>query len=155
METYKELFEFCGSLRETAEARTGYCYLTLPEKIRDINAIAEEDRRAAQAIKDCERLIEQLTDYRRALAVRYGQLETMTYTDNLSLTRYPDYGGGVRYVIEIARTYEDGTRQKILKETRCGKERREALRRYEELRRARPGIEAVKDIEKRDWEKRE
>jgi len=49
--------------------------------------------------------------------------------------------------------YEDGTEIQELNEHYTGKQRREALARFEELRKQRPGIELVKDIEKRSWEK--
>ena len=34
-----------------------------------------------------------------------------------------------------------------------GKERHAAIKRFEEIKKARPGIEAVKDIERKSWER--
>lgn len=50
------------------------------------------------------------------------------------------------YFVRIVRTYEDGTTETQLSETYPGKQRREALARYDELRKQRPGIETLKDI---------
>ena len=45
------------------------------------------------------------------------------------------------------------TEVKELNEHYTGKQRREALARFEELRKQRPGIELVKDIQRRSWER--
>ena len=50
-------------------------------------------------------------------------------------------------------TLEDGTEIKELREKYSGKDRRKAFARFEEIQKQRPGIEAIKDIEKRSWEK--
>ena len=47
----------------------------------------------------------------------------------------------------------DGTEIKELREKYSGKDRRKAFARFEEIQKQRPGIEAIKDIEKRSWEK--
>lgn len=57
----------------------------------------------------------------------------------LAMKYHPDCGGS--------------TEIQELNEHYTGKQRREALARFEELRKQRPGIELVKDIEKRSWEK--
>ena len=62
-------------------------------------------------------------------------------------------GSGVLYYVRIVRAYQDGTEVQELAETYQGKQRREALARFEELKKQRPGIEIMKDIEKRSWER--
>ena len=94
-----------------------------------------------------------LKDYRQALAARYGELETMPYTRLLKLERCPHWKGNIEYTVTITKTFPDKTEIKELREVYPGKERRKAIARYEQLKKERPGIEAVMDIEKRQWEK--
>lgn len=58
---------------------------------------------------------------------------------------------GVTYDLTLSRIYEDGTQE--LQEHHPGRQRRSAISRFESLRRSRPGIEAVKDVERRSREK--
>ena len=72
----------------------------------------------------------------------------------MELERKPSYSGsGVLYYVRIVRAYQDGTEVQELAETYQGKQRREALARFDELKKQRPGIEIVKDIERRSWER--
>lgn len=59
----------------------------------------------------------------------------------------------MKYFVRIVKTLEDGTEIEDLREKYNGKDRRKAFERFEELKKQRPGIEAIKDIEKRHWEK--
>ena len=77
----------------------------------------------------------------------------MGYKLLLTLKRYKRYQGGVEYYITLTKTLDDGTQVKELSETYTGKERRQAIARFEALKKQRPGIEAVKDIEKKSWER--
>lgn len=127
-------------------------YFRPPEELT-ADRIPGMDRSAADLAKRAEALLENLAEYRNALAARYASLSVMPYRERLELERRPTYNGPVYYDIRIVREYEDGTKVKELSETYPGKQRREALSRFEELRRARPGIEAVQDISRRAWEK--
>ena len=99
-------------------------------------------------------LIDQLTEYRAALAERYAALATAAYRDRLELTRDPGYRGKpVIYFVRIVRTYEDGTTERVLDEKYFGTERRKAFARFAELKHQRPGIETMQDTEKRSWER--
>ena len=81
-------------------------------------------------------------------------LQTAPYKLRLELKREAGWRGkGVDYYVNIYRTYEDGTEVMELNEHYTGKQRREALARFEELKKQRPGIEIMKDIEKRSWER--
>ena len=150
---YEKLFYRYGSPSNEADIRiTGY--LTKPDKLDTAERIMWQDKNAADIIGCCESMIEALKEYRQALAARYAQLETMTYKERLELERHPRIcGGGISYYVRIVRTYEDGTEVKQLHETYSGKERRKALDRFEELKKQRPGIEAIKDIERKSWKK--
>lgn len=128
-------------------------YLLLPEQLTE-DKIRYYDDSAAQTIAECEAVIEALKEYRQALAARYAQLTTAPYKLRLEIERDPHWRNqGVDYYVRIVKTYEDGTEIKELNEHYTGKQRREALARFEELRKQRPGIETVKDIARRSWEK--
>ena len=132
------------------------CYLVNPLKKTDPKQLLYWDGYAAQDIAKAEELIQTLKEYRQAIAERYSQLATMPYKIRLELVRQASwygYGKGVTYHIAIKKIYQDGTEQDELRENFTGKERHKALARFEELKKQRPGIEAIKDIEKSQWER--
>lgn len=151
--SYREnLFRWYGS--PSTEGRVEIRdYLLLPEKLTE-KEIQRYDESAASTIAECEAVIQDLKEYRRDLAARYAQLTTAPYKLRLEIERDPHWRNqGVDYYVRIIKAYEDGTEIQELNEHYTGKQRREALARFEELRKQRPGIELVKDIEKRSWEK--
>ena len=150
--SYESLFTRYGSPSNEAEIRiTGY--LLHPSKLT-ADRIPWNDEQAARLISGCESLIASLKEYRQALAERYAMLQTAPYKLRLELKREAGWRGkGVDYYVNIYRTYEDGTEVMELNEHYTGKQRREALARFEELKKQRPGIEIVKDIERRSWER--
>lgn len=108
------------------------------------------DGMAAQRIADAQKLIADLTEYRQALAARYAELQIMPYRRVLRVKRWKS--DNVSYYVTICREYEDGTRTEELRESYSGKDRHTALKRFEELKKQNPGIEAEKDIAKSKWE---
>ena len=150
--TYKEFF---GGWR----CRDGYANHTLyvncyrPDKLSTVAEILQSNERASRTITELESYITALQEYQQELAKRAAQLETMGYKLLLTLKRYKRYQGGVEYYITLTKTLDDGTQIKELSETYTGKERRQAIARFEALKKQRPGIEAVKDIEKESWER--
>ena len=151
---YKTLFTRFGSPSDEGRVNiTGY--LLHPAKLNETQRIKRMDETAERVIRECQAAILQLTDYRRALAARYAQLETAPYTPRLEIERRREgyTAPKVFYYVRILRVYQDGTTVAELKETYKGTERRNALARFEELKKQRPGIEAVKDIEKGAWER--
>ena len=150
--SYETLFQRYGSPSTEAEIRIT-AYLIRPDKLT-ADRIPWNDEQAARLISGCESLIASLKEYRQALAERYAMLQTAPYKLRLELERKPSYNGsGVLYYVRIIREYQDGTEVQELAETYQGKQRREALARFEELKKQRPGIEIMKDIEKRSWER--
>lgn len=150
--SYETLFQRYGSPSTDAEIRIT-AYLIRPDKLT-ADRIPWNDEQAARLISGCESLIASMKEYRQALAERYAMLQTAPYKLRLELERKPSYNGsGVLYYVRIIREYQDGTEVQELAETYQGKQRREALARFEELKKQRPGIEIVKDIEKRSWER--
>ena len=149
--SYTDLFQRYGRPSREADIRLSG-WLLRPEDLT-AEKIAGYDKSAARLITEAQTLIDQLSEYRQALAARYATLETSAYRDRLELVRDPGYRGKpVLYFVRIVRTYEDGTTEDTLSETYPGKQRREALARFAELRRQRPGIDALQDIEKKSWE---
>ena len=150
--SYESLFTRFGSPSTEADI----CirgYLTRPDKLTQ-ERIRGNDESAARLIARCEEVIAALKEYRQALAARYAELDAAPYSLRLELERKPSYSGsGVLYYVRIVRAYQDGTEVQELAETYQGKQRREALARFEELKKQRPGIEIMKDIEKRSWER--
>lgn len=150
--SYDHLFTRYGSPSKEAEIRIT-AYLLRPDTLT-ADRIGWNDEQAARVIADCQQTIEALQEYRQALAARYAALETAPYSLRLELKRDPGWrGSGVDYYVTLYRTYEDGTEVKELNEHYKGKQRREALARFEELKKQRPGIATVKDIERKSWER--
>lgn len=149
--SYKDLFYKYGSPSKEAEIRIN-TYLLRPDKLVKPNEIDWMDKQAASTIEACKATIERLQDYRKAIAERYSQLETMAYSDRLELERYPGYNG-ITYYVRIIRTYSDKTKIETLSETYDGKYRHKAIKRFNQLKKERPGIESVMDIERRSWER--
>ena len=150
--SYETLFQRYGSPSTEAEINIRG-YLTRPDKLTQ-ERIRGFDNSAAGIIARCEETIAALKEYRQALAARYAELDAAPYSLRLELERKPSYSGsGVLYYVRIVREYQDGTEVQELAETYQGKQRREALARFEELKKQRPGIEILKDIERRSWER--
>lgn len=150
--SYLDLFQRYGSPSREAEIRLSG-WLLRPDALT-AEKIAGYDQSAARLITEAQTLIDQLTEYRAALAERYAALATAAYRDRLELTRDPGYRGKpVIYFVRIVRTYEDGTTERVLDEKYFGTERRKAFARFAELKHQRPGIETMQDTEKRSWER--
>ena len=149
--SYHNLLHMYGSEQESAEQRV-YIYAQAPRKLTTTDQVAYRDKSTAETIRRLESLLEDLRDYRTALAARYNELVTMPYKLRLTLERCPHWKGHIEYLVTITKTLEDGTETEELREVYPGKERRTAFARYESLKRQRPGIEAVKDIARRSWE---
>lgn len=128
-------------------------YFRHPDKLT-LNDIKGADSTAARCIVEMQQAIADLSEYRQALATRYADLSTAPYTLRLELERYPaDSFHGVLFEVRIIKRYEDGTTVPELREKYQGKQRREALVRFEALKKQRPGIEIWQDIERRRWER--
>lgn len=150
--SYLDLFQRYGNPSREAEIRLSG-WLLRPDALT-AEKIACYDQSAASLIAEAQTLIDQLTEYRAALAERYAALATAAYRDRLELIRDPGYRGKpVIYFVRIVRTYEDGTTERVLDEKYFGTERRKAFARFAELQHQRPGIEIYQDTDKRSWER--
>ena len=97
-------------------------------------------------------MIEDMSEYRQALAGRYKQLAAMP-SRRLKLERYVNYDNKKLHYIRHFTDYDDGTSVETETETFPGKERRAALARFAELKKQYPGIVAEMDINKKAWER--
>ena len=150
--SYTDLFQRYGAPSKEVEIRIWY-YLQRPEALDTFDRIKHYDTQAAQLVAQCKKLIEDMSEYRQALAARYNQLATMPSRRRLRLERYVNYDNKKFYYIRHITEYDDGTRVETETEKFPGKERRAALARFAELKKRYPGIAAEMDIEKKSWEK--
>lgn len=129
-------------------------YLRAPEKLKTTEEVAYRDKEIERTLAELRQYIADLTEYRQALAARYAELETITYSYQLRLERVPYSTNHLTtYYVRLVKRLADGSELDELREAYEGKNRHKAFKRFEELKKARPGIEAVKDIEKRSWER--
>lgn len=141
-----------GDEQREAEQRV-YIYVQQPQRYKTPEDIAHKDADIARQIERMERLIDDLRDYRVALAQRYAELETMPYTRVLTLKRDPSYKGRITYWVTITRRMSDGTETDELREQYAGQERAKAFARFAALQKQYPGIASVKDVARRSWER--
>ena len=151
--SYHDLLTMYGSEQETAEQRI-YIYVQQPHTLKTPHDIAWRDGQVAVEIKRLESMIDDLRDYRVALAQRYAELETMPYTRVLTLKRDPSYKGRITYCVTITRRMSDGTEIDELREQYAGQDRAKAFARFAALQKQYPGIASVKDVARRSWERR-
>lgn len=150
--SYLDLFQRYGSPSREAEIRI-MDYLIRPENLT-ADRIQHYDHSAAETIKRCRELIDQLTEYRQALAARYAALATSPYRDRLELLRERRFRESrVLYHVQIIRTYEDGTTETLLQEHFPGTERQKAFARFAALQKQRPGIDTYQDTDRKSWER--
>lgn len=152
-ETYAPLFERYGSPTRSAEFSRSYTHLYRPDLIESVESVASYDGQAARVIAECQRLIEQMTAYRQDLVIRYNELATMTSREEITLERINCYGS-ISYYLRFATVYEDGTRCETASERYEGKQRHKAIARFEALKKERRNAEFIKDIDKKQWERR-
>lgn len=150
--SYHDLLKMYGSEQETAEQRI-CIYVEQPHTLKTPHDIAWRDGQVAVEIKRLESMIDDLRDYRVALAQRYAELETMPYTRVLTLKRDPSYKGRITYWVAITRRMSDGTEIDELRERYAGNDRAKAFARFAALQKQYPGIASVKDVARRSWER--
>lgn len=143
---YEDLFFKYGRINDEAEIRIHDC-LIRPAKLNTVELLKYYDDSACETIKRCQELIENLTLYRQDIAKRYSELETMAYILKLDFKRRIDYTKNkIYYDIRIIKQYEDKTENTIFLETFPGKERANALKRFEQIKKEHNGIIVTKNI---------
>lgn len=145
------MFEY----RNEEDARV-YCTVKNPATIHSMDLLARYDSYAQQSINDCKRLIETLEAYRLQLHERAQTLTTAPYHYELELMREKRWNDSpVLYFLTLYRVFDvPGIERQAETETRYkGTERHKALKDFEAMKKARPGIIATLDIERRSWER--
>lgn len=131
-------------------------YLVAPETIHTTERAAYWGNIAAEAIEDCKDMIRKLERYQQMLFDRVQQIETAPYHHRVTLLRQRGfYDKKVTYHLIVEKVREgDGIKPEEIQRSKYpGTERRQALADFETYKKAHPGIEAVKDIEKSKWER--
>lgn len=149
--SYLDRFQRYGSASTEAEIRI-LGHIIHPDKLT-ADRVKMYDDTAARLIKEAQSLVDDLREYRQALAARYAELATMPSRPTLKLERRHGRDGKVVFNLTITNVFADGTTTEELRETFGGTERHQAIKRYEELLKQRPGITAEKKIEKSKWER--
>lgn len=128
-------------------------YFVRADHLDEQKRIKSMDDSAARMIKELEDMTHDLREYRATLAARYGELETMPYKLRLELQREKRYQGNVVYHLRMVKVYQDGTEAKQEATTYPGTERHKAIAAFEAAKKAHPGIDCLKAIEKGKWER--
>lgn len=131
-------------------------YIISPKSINDIDNIAYYDNYAQRRINEAEAMIKALQSYRLMLCSRAQEIAAAPWHLELELRReYHYYRKAVTYHLTLFRVYDtEGIEpQAIERKDYTGKERAQAIKDYEAMRKSRPGIIARKEIEKGQWER--
>ena len=149
---YREMFR---SSRDDMAEKKVWIYFHRPETMYQLKDVQSYDGSAQRDIKELEEMIEALKEYRIDLAKRYSELSTMTFTYKLCLKRERRYyrDKKVFYSVELIKVLEDGGEVRDFWKEFSGTERSKAIALFEKMKKERPGIDTVKDIEKAKWEK--
>lgn len=131
-------------------------YIKRPDKIKSLVEIQEIDKRIAEEIKYLLSKMELLNLYRAELFNRFQEINAANFHLRISLDRQQQYyENKVFYYITVENVPDraDVAPVPILSEKFSGKERHNALKRFEELCKQYPHAEKIKKIEKSQWEK--
>lgn len=149
-ETLEELFEF----RRENEIRL-YTYLIHPDNLQSTDTLYQTDLRVAREIRNAENLIRLLQQYRKALFERSRKISATVYSPVLKFWRKKDYyTKKVTYHLTVCLRSSDPSisEQETLSESFPGTARRDAFRRFEELKKTHPGILTEVHTQKERWE---
>lgn len=132
-----------------------HLYHLKPEQLRSLEECQYRDTYVQQDIERLENLIADLKEYRQMVAARASVLATAVYDYRLSLIRNRHYRSGVDYYVKLEKVFADPSipPQAVISETYPGNKRHKARARFAELKKQRPGIETLVDIEKARWER--
>ncbi len=155
MITLESLFRRYGNPAQETNERIYICQ-TRADCIKDMKHIKSEDEKAARTISAMLAYIEALKEYRKTLFDRAQEICAASYRLQLKIKRNLDCWSKKKwYIVSISKIYDNETvsPDTVTEETFEGKERAKALKRFEELRKAYPNVEAIKDINKHQWER--
>ena len=156
MKTLESLFRRFGSPAEEMNESI-YIHGTRADCITDMKHIRSEDERARRTISEMLEYIETLKEYRKTLFVRAQEICAASYRLQVKIKRSIDSWKNKKYyTVTLSKIYDEAahmTPDNVIEETFDGKERAKALKRFEALRKEYPNTEAIKDINKKSWER--
>lgn len=131
-----------------------FIYYRNPKEYTKNKDIIEADKRILRNIQELKQTITQLNEYRNELSERYNELYQMRATISATLRREKRWRDPhVTYSITTEKKFEDGTSDTVEVLTYSGTERRQALAKFQEIKKKYPNYEFVEDIEKKSWER--
>ena len=127
-------------------------YLTNPSRMNTLESVSSNDKSAAYDVALLEEALADLKEYRRMLAERAAVLATAVFDWRLTFIR-SHYYTPVTYDVTLEKVFADPSIKPEPVETYhfTGKERAAAKKKFEELRKSRPGIDTLVDIDKKAW----
>lgn len=156
MKTLDNLFSRYGSPARETDERINI-YQTRADCIKDMKHIKNEDERAKRTISEMLEYIEVLKEYRKTLFARAQEICAASYRLQLKIKRSIDSWKNKKfYTVTLSKIYDESAHMSpdnVIEETFDGKERSKALKRFEALRKEYPNTEAVKEIDKYQWER--
>lgn len=156
MKTLESLFRRFGSPAQEMNERINI-HGTRADYIKDMKHIQSEDERARRTISEMLEYIETLKEYRKTLFVRAQEICAASYRLQIKIKRSIDSWKNKKYyTVTLSKIYDEAARMtpdNVIEETFEGKERAKALKRFEALRKEYPNTEAIKEIDKYQWER--
>ncbi len=157
MKTLDELFSRYGQPAEEMNERI-YLYFRRADKLKTIKDIQDSDKSAQRNIAEFLEYTEALKEYRKTLYTRAQEICAASYRLQIKIKRHINgWKNGTKwYTVTLSKIYDEAahmTPENVIEETFDGKERAKALKRFEALRKEYPNVEAIKDIEKYQWER--
>ena len=156
MKTLKELFHYYGSEQTTMNERF-YLTFTRADKIESLERVRNSDKEAERKIAEFLEYIEVLKEYRKTLFNRAQEIYAASYRLQLKIKRTVDNWKNKKYyTVTLSKIYEESARiapENLIDETYDGKDRAKALKRFDDLQKEYPNVEAVKEVDKYQWEK--
>ena len=115
--------------------------------------VLDADKRAQEAIKQAQDLIEWLKAHRVELAERYNELETIENHIRVTLKRQKNWTNNkIFYFLMSDKVFDDGTVEFISSKKFAGTERNKAIKEFNDIKKRLPNQEYISDIEKGPWE---
>lgn len=148
--TMEDLLTKYGTHQESVSHEI-YIHATDPASADTTQRVKMYDEWAARDIAELESYLGAMREYRAALAKRYGQLETMSYSLRIDAERRKRET--VTYFVHITKVYEDGTEAAETRKTFAGKERAKFFAYLRELEKQYPKAARKYDLEKSRWER--
>ena len=154
-ERLEKFFEYCDG-SGTQNLYGFSTYIKRPDKLRTLSEVQDYDKKAVSEIEYLKNKIQLLKDYRTELYNRYQEINSTNYHLQLTIERQRRYADNkVYYYVTLERVPErkDVANRILRQDVFKGKERHDALKHFEILKRNHPHAEIVKKLEKSKWEK--